>query len=139
MAGMTDFEKSVEFVLRWEGGYVNDPDDPGGETNWGISKRSYPHLEIKNLTREEAIEIYRKDFWEASGCQAQEWPVNLVFFDTAVHLGVKKAAFLFAISRDWRDMLIWRIKEYASFTNTKWLRGWLKRCVALWEYARKGT
>jgi lysozyme family protein len=47
-----------------EGGYVNDPKDPGGETNFGISKRSYPGLDIKALTWAKACEIYRKDFWE---------------------------------------------------------------------------
>ena len=58
------FAKAIELILKHEGGYVNDPDDAGGETNYGISKRSYPHLNIKDLTREEAIEIYQKDWWE---------------------------------------------------------------------------
>ena len=64
---MTDrerFERLIGFVLAHEGGYVNDPQDPGGETKYGISKRSYPHLDIANLTREEAIAIYRRDWWE---------------------------------------------------------------------------
>lgn len=46
-----------------EGGYVNDPDDPGGETNFGISKRSYPQLDIKTLQIDKAIDIYYHDFW----------------------------------------------------------------------------
>jgi lysozyme family protein len=58
-----DFDQAVEFVLGHEGGYSNDPNDPGGETNFGISKRSYPDVDIKNLTREGAKEIYRRDFW----------------------------------------------------------------------------
>ncbi len=58
------FRYAVEMVLQHEGGYVNDPSDPGGETKYGISKRSYPHLDIANLTREEAIAIYRRDWWE---------------------------------------------------------------------------
>lgn len=44
------------------GGYTNDPDDPGGETKWGISKRAYPTLNIKNLTREQATNVYYRDF-----------------------------------------------------------------------------
>ena len=48
------FEEIIDNVLESEGGYVNDKDDPGGETNMGISKRAYPDLDIKNLTREEA-------------------------------------------------------------------------------------
>lgn len=60
---MSSFEKAIEPVLKHEGGYVDHPDDPGGETNFGISKRRYPELQIATLTREEAIEIYRRDFW----------------------------------------------------------------------------
>ncbi len=58
------FRHAVEMVLRHEGGYVNDPADPGGETKFGISKRQYPDLDIASLTREQAIEIYRRDWWE---------------------------------------------------------------------------
>ena len=57
------FRYAVEVVLRHEGGYVNDPQDPGGETKYGISKRSYPHLDITNLSREDAIGIYHRDWW----------------------------------------------------------------------------
>ena len=48
---MAGFDDAVEIVLQNEKGYVNDPADPGGETNWGISRRAYPHLDIANLTR----------------------------------------------------------------------------------------
>src|SRR5690606_7079344 len=57
------FVQAVGAVLAHEGGYVNDPDDPGGETKWGISRRSYPELDIANLTREDAIAIYYRDWW----------------------------------------------------------------------------
>ena len=57
------FLRAVEIVLEHEKGYVNDPEDPGGETNWGICKRQYPHLDIKNLKREEAAGIYYTDYW----------------------------------------------------------------------------
>ncbi|WP_425526518.1 glycosyl hydrolase 108 family protein [Xanthomonas oryzae] len=58
-------------MLSHEGGYVNDPRDPGGETQWGISKRAYPELNIRALTRDQAIEIYRRDYWGArAGRQA---------------------------------------------------------------------
>lgn len=61
---MTDsFIQNINRVLGNEGGYVNDPTDPGGETNWGISKRSYPDVDIKNLTRHDAVDIYYRDFW----------------------------------------------------------------------------
>ena len=52
----------LDDLIEREGGYVNDPDDPGGETKFGISKRAYPHLDIKNLTEEHAADIYYNDY-----------------------------------------------------------------------------
>lgn len=68
---MADFSKAIDFVLDNEGGYSNNPADPGGETNFGISKRAYPYLDIKNLTREEAITIYQRDYWKFYGLTSQ--------------------------------------------------------------------
>jgi len=62
------FERFFRDILRHEGGYVNHPNDPGGETNYGISKRQYPHLDIKNLTREQAKVIYYYDYWVKYRC-----------------------------------------------------------------------
>lgn len=57
------FIDAVAIVLKDEGGYVWDKNDSGGETNFGISKRSYPNVDIKKLTRDGAIAIYYSDFW----------------------------------------------------------------------------
>jgi len=57
---LTKFDEIIEVVLEHEGGYVNDPDDPGGETNFGIAKRSHPDVDIKNLTKEGAKKSIRK-------------------------------------------------------------------------------
>ena len=59
-----DFDTAFNRLMGIEGGYVNNPDDPGGETNWGISKRSYPGEDIKGMTKERAKEIFRQDFWD---------------------------------------------------------------------------
>jgi len=131
----TDFDQAVEFTLRWEGGYENDPDDPGGETNWGISKRAYPNLDIKNLTKEQAIVIYESDYWIPSGCSLWEWPLNLIVFDTAVNCGVHRASLWMTFSEDWKDLLLKRIKHYTQLNNKKYLQGWLNRTMALWDYA----
>ena len=88
---MGDFQQSVAFVLQAEGGYVNNPADPGGATNFGISKRSYPALDIAALTREQATAIYYRDYWLPSGAQDLPQPLALVHFDTAVNLGVSRA------------------------------------------------
>lgn len=50
-------------LLVVEGGYVNDPNDPGGETKYGISKRFYPRVDIKNLTKDDAKKIFVKDYF----------------------------------------------------------------------------
>jgi len=66
---MTPFEK----ILTLEGGYSIDPDDPGGETKYGISKRSYPNIDIKNLTPDQAFEIYKADFWDKFHCDGYKY------------------------------------------------------------------
>lgn len=68
------FMQAVEELLRIEGGYAFDPHDPGGETNWGICRRQYPHLDIKNLSRDEAIAIYRRDWWERYDYERIDYP-----------------------------------------------------------------
>ncbi len=88
---MSRWLEVMEFVIGHEGGYVNHPDDPGGETNFGISKRSYPDEDIRKLTRPAALEIYRSDFWIASGCHGMPPPLDLVVMDYAVNSGVSRA------------------------------------------------
>jgi lysozyme family protein len=61
---MSKFDEIIEVVLEHEGGYVNDPKDPGGETNFGIAKRSNPDVDIKNLTKAEASLIYKTKYWD---------------------------------------------------------------------------
>lgn len=85
------FNAAVELILKHEGGYVNHPSDPGGETNWGISKRAYPNLDIRNLTREQAIEIYRTDYWLKCKCDQLPCGIALSVFDFAVNAGVSRA------------------------------------------------
>ena len=75
----------------YEGGYANDPRDPGGETKYGISKRSYPHLDIKSLTREQVKPLYRADFWGPAGCDVVPGPLKYALFDFAVNSGPKTA------------------------------------------------
>lgn len=85
------FLRAVDFVLRWEGGYDNDPDDPGGETNFGIDKRSHPEVDIKNLTRAGAIAIYHSDYWKR--VRAEELPDKIaeVVMDIGVNNGTGRA------------------------------------------------
>jgi len=79
------FQKAVARVLADEGGYVNNPADPGGETNFGISKRSYPDLDIKSLTRDRAIDIYFRDWWTKYGFDRLTPEIGAKLFDLAVN------------------------------------------------------
>ena len=76
----------INRILGHEGGYVNNPKDPGGETNWGISKRSFP-----TLRREEAIEIYRKDFYDIIQGDKIASGVAYQLLDFAVNSGCSTA------------------------------------------------
>lgn len=86
------YDTAFDRLIGNEGGYVNDPNDPGGETNWGLSKRSYPHLDIKALTRDEAKIIYRVDFWERIHADNMYSSVAFQAFDFAVNSGIETAA-----------------------------------------------
>ncbi len=68
---------------------MNDPDDTGGETKYGVSKRSYPQLNIKTLTLKQAKAIYRRDFWRYDRINNQH--VASKVFDTRVTIGSARA------------------------------------------------
>ena len=81
----------MSVILEFEGGYVNDPRDPGGETKYGISKRAYPEEDILNLSIERASELYKRDYWDR--VHADKLPPKLRFamFDSAINSGVAQA------------------------------------------------
>lgn len=85
------FDQAFDRLMGHEGGYVNDPMDPGGETNWGISKRSYPNVNIRALTRAEAKEIYRRDFWNAIHAEEMYDGVAFQALDFAINSGIQTA------------------------------------------------
>lgn len=88
---MSNFDKVMDFILAEEGGYVNNPADPGGETNFGISKRQYPGIDIKNLTKELAKSIYAVDFWRFIQGDELPLPIALMLMDAAVNMGPSAA------------------------------------------------
>lgn len=86
------FDEAVILIFKHEGGYVNDPRDAGGETKYGISKRAYPTLDIANLTKAQAGEVYFRDYWQKIKGDQLPQAVALFVFDTAVNMGVRRAA-----------------------------------------------
>lgn len=92
---MNDFTTAVAFVLNQEGGLADDPNDPGGITNMGISFQSFPSLGkegIRNLTKDQAISIYERYYWQKLNCDALPYPLALAVFDHGVNMGVYGAA-----------------------------------------------
>ena len=83
----TTFNEIIEVVLEHEGGYVNDPDDAGGETKYGIAKRWYPNVDIKNLTKEQAKKIYHTDYWRRGKCDSVPPQLRHIYFDMCVNFG----------------------------------------------------
>jgi lysozyme family protein len=89
-----DFDSAFTNVIGIEGNYSNRSpvDDPGGETKFGISKRSYPDLDIPNLTLADAKLIYRRDFWNVINADKLHPVLAEFLFDYAVNSGPERAA-----------------------------------------------
>jgi len=92
------FEKAIERVLAHEGGYVNDPRDNGGETNWGITvavARANGYAgSMRTMSRVQAKAIYRKQYWDAVKADQLPFVVAFQLFDAAVNHGVRRAIML---------------------------------------------
>lgn len=86
---MLTFDEAFDRLIGHEGGYVFDSHDPGGETQWGISKRSYPNVNIKTLTKEGAKAIYLRDFWYP--LNEADPAIKFQVFDFAVNGGLSAA------------------------------------------------
>lgn len=85
------FDEIFDRLIGHEGGYVNNVNDPGGETNWGISKRAYPDLDILRLTRQQAKEIYLRDYWKRAAMDRYPSAIAYQVFDIAVNSGIGTA------------------------------------------------
>lgn len=153
------FDEAFDRLIGHEGGYVNHPNDPGGETNWGISKRSYPTLDIARLTREQAKTIYKRDFWDVIGDAHPA--IKFQVFDFAVNSGIQTAirklqaalgvaddGVFGPVSKkaladaDLNDVLMrfvaQRIRFWASLTTWPTFgKGWALRAASQLEYASK--
>lgn len=90
------FQQIFDRLIGHEGGYVNDPRDPGGETNWGVTKRTAMANgytgNMKTMTRQQAYEIYHRAFWLRYNCEQMPDAVAYQFFDAAVNHGFGNAS-----------------------------------------------
>lgn len=122
---------------KLNGGYSNHPLDMGGETKYGISKKAYPNVDIKNLTKPDAISIYHRDYWLLSGADTLPFSLAACVFDTAVNMGVGRAkGFLTKSPDDWRQYIRLRREFYTTILSRNpsqnvWKNGWLARLQRL--------
>ena len=90
------FSEALEVILHHEGGYVNHPKDPGGETNLGVTKRVYEDFggtkDMKELTKEDVEPIYKKNYWDRVKGDNLPEGLDLCIFDFAVNAGPGRAA-----------------------------------------------
>ncbi len=131
------FGRCIAFVFESEGGLSEDPNDKGGLTKYGISQRSYPKLDIRNLTRQQAELIYKVDYWHASAADSQPWPLCLIVLDTAVLHGVGRAVeWLRKTNNPWAYLAV-RLESYTAMQT--WQHhgaGWVNRVVRLMRVCR---
>lgn len=133
---MSDFQRSVDFVIdKLEGGQQLVT-DPGGRTRYGISSRSHPNIDIIELKREQAVEIYRNDYWDVCGCDKYPWPMDLIIFDAAVNQGTAYAQLLGSTASDYIEALLLRVERYAEVANNnpsrrRYLLGWINRLMKI--------
>lgn len=90
------FRAFIDRVLAHEGGYVNHPKDPGGETNWGVTKRTAMANgytgNMRTMSRDDAVEIYHKAFWQRYRCAEMPDAVAFQFFDACINHGFGNAS-----------------------------------------------
>lgn len=143
------FKKALAFVLKWEGGFVDDPDDKGGATNKGITQNTYnaylkqkglPQKSVKNITQSEVEAIYYSRYWIVAKCNTMTKQFAVLAFDTAVNMGVGRVSqFLKAAEYKFPEKFIAareaKYREFAQYGNQKkFLNGWLNRLNALKEF-----
>ena len=158
---MDKFRTAMKFVLIWEGGFVNNPADPGGATNKGITQNVYTAYRrrkkmnaqsVASMTDAEMLEIYRVQYWDAAGCEKMMLPTSTVAMDIAVNMGVGRIKEFLADVRLHMDadptndatevatrLLELRTAFYYAIVKRRpasgvFLRGWLNRVRALREY-----
>jgi len=143
-----------EWENKENGGYSFDKEDPGGETKFGISKKAYPDIDIKSLTKEEAFRLYEKDYWNKVVTIDMEPALAIAVFDSAVNCGVGRSRSWLAELNEKKDLegerksrdsrksrwfIQRRIQYYLDLVKkkpalNKYIKGWLNRCNDLSKY-----
>ena len=108
MSNSPNFQKSLDFVTRWEGGWSSDQKNPGESKMRGITQNTYDRYRyskdklrqmVKLISEDEITDIYYTHFWANSECPNLEYPISLVHFDTLVRDGVELSEIFLALAK----------------------------------------
>lgn len=141
-----NWSRAWPIVLKIEGGLSTDRTDKGNYrpdgtfvgTRWGISALSHPAVDIVNLTKEDALKIYHRDYWLASGSDRLPWPLCLVHFDAYVQNQNAAKKFLAASGGNPDLYIAERIDWYTTLDTWQHHgRGWVRRCATMLREASK--
>jgi len=143
-----NFDKAFDWVMKWEGLFSDDPNDPGNwtggqpgkgilkGTKFGISAMSYPSIDIKSLTKETAKEIYYKDYWLYNLCQNKPYPIDIIHFNTCINPGKAIADRILKEVITDEMYLLKLILYYSDLVNKypikkRYFVGWMNRVIDL--------
>lgn len=153
----TSFKDAMNFIFKWEGGFVNDPRDNGGMTYKGICRRLYPKLKVwdvvDNLLKsntsvkeinkalslcndKEIRDIYYNNYWNPCNCDNLKYPLDIIAFDAAVNMGVKRSKEFLEGTNDPCKVIQRRVDYYKKIVQKNpvqecFLKGWLNRVKSL--------
>lgn len=141
------FESALAIVLANEGGFSNNPADPGGRTMKGITQRSYDawlvkqgkveSQDVKDISDADVATIYRTEYWNRARCDVLKEPLATFHFDAAVNHGTNQAVAFLSESRGDPEMYLkcredfYRRLVQKRPTMQVFMRGWLKRVEGL--------
>lgn len=146
------WQRSIAFVRRWEGGWADDPNDPGGATNKGITIGTFAAWreqhgqpeptkdDLRALTDEEANRIFFEWYWLPSGADKLPWPTCLAVLDLAVNGGTGRAREAFAAvgHNNFMAYMAWRLDWYTRIDGWKHFgTAWARRVADLMREATK--
>lgn len=149
MATELDWEKAIGFVLKFEGGKVDDKLDRGGKTCRGVTQRTLDsyrkskNLNLKdvfNISDSEVYDIYKNNYWKAVNADGLDGPYACVMFDFAVNSSVSRALRYSKLANGNISKLIQMRREFYKKivkndpTQQKFLKGWLRRIDELEKY-----
>lgn len=141
-----NFIKAMQFIAlhewsnRPDGAYTNDPVDPGGETRFGIAKRSHPTVDIKNLTLGEALSIYESDYWNHYNLDQVDSPMCFCLMDSYVQHRPSVVRQLIDIAKgDWKLFIASRREFYLRLitknpSQIRFKNGWMNRMTDLSKF-----